>query len=508
MGRFKQHDNTGSNIPILYQEVQGVSVDHKILYDAAKQDLDVFSALALPIVTQYTYPDIFKELWYMLIAYSLKTRDFSRIAVGLPRGFGKTSLVKLAIAYFILYTNKRFILVLADTATKAEYIISDIVALLDEPNIRSVFGDWRLGLETDRKELKVFSFRGRKIILAALGQGGSVRGLNIDNQRPDVMLFDDIQSREDADSEAVSTDIENWMFGTAMKAASHTGCLFIFLANMYPTPFSILRKLKSNPSWIKFIVGGILVSGESLWPDLKPIGQLLAEYQADKDSGKEEIFLAEVMNDENANMNNNLDISLLPLYPFAEDEISAGNFIIIDPSNDKVNSDAVSITVNSIYNGRPTVRVVKNGRFSPEDTIIEALKLALQWQCTLIAVEANAYQYSLCFWFKKYIEKMELWEINVQPIYSGKRAKNSRILDMFKSWMAGEFFIHPSCQAIITAQALEFDPKKTTNVDNILDCVTYIQRVLTEFGPMITAFNPLRVGYDQTVSDVSVTSGF
>jgi len=505
---MQPNQSNQSNQIQLYQEVTTVSTSHAEIYEAAKQDLDTFASLALPIVTQFGYPDIFKELWYMLISYALKIRDFSRIAVGLPRGFGKTSLVKLAIAYFILYTSKRFILVLADTATKAEYIISDIVSLLDEPNIVTIFGNWRIGLVTDRKELKVFSFRGRTVILAALGQGGSVRGLNIDNQRPDVMLFDDIQSREDADSETVSNDIENWMFGTAMKAAAHTGCLFIFLANMYPTPHSILRKLKSNQSWIKFIVGGILASGESLWPALKPIEQLLAEYEADCNAGKEEIFLAEVMNDENANMNNNLDISCLPPYPFEDDEISAGNFIIIDPSNDKVNSDAVSITVNCIISGRPVVRAVSNGRYSPEDTIMEAIKLALQWQCTLICVEANAYQYSLCFWFRKYIEKIEAYEINIQPIYSGKRSKNSRILDMFKSWMAGELFIHPSCAPIITAQALEFDPRVTNNIDNILDCVTYVQRCLTEFGPYITAFNPLRLGYDQTISDVSVTSPF
>ena len=497
-----------SNQEHLFQEVSTVTVSHLDLYTAAKQDLDVFAALALPIVTMYPYPDLFKELWYLLISYSNRVRDFSKIAVGLPRGFGKTSLVKLAIAYFILYTNKRFTLVLADTATKAEYIVTDIVAILDEPNIRAVFGNWREGLVTDRKELKVFAFRGRSIILAALGQGGSVRGLNIDNQRPDVMLFDDIQSREDADSEIVSNDIYNWMLGTAMKAATHTGCLFIFLANMYPTPHSILRKLKTNPSWIKFIVGGILASGESLWPELKPIGQLLDEYKADCDADKEQIFLAEVMNDESANQNNDLDISKIPVYPFDEDEISAGNFIIIDPSNDTANSDAVSITVNCIINGRPVVRVVKNGRFSPEETIMETLKLALTWQCSLIAVEANAYQYSLCFWFKKYIAKLEAYEINVRPIYSGKKSKNSRILEMFKSWVAGEIYLHPSCAAIVIAQALEFNPKKTNNIDNILDCVTYVQRVLTEFGPLITVFNPLRLGYEDTVADVTKTSPF
>jgi hypothetical protein len=74
--------------------------------------------------------------------------------------------------------------------------------------------------------------------------------------------------------------------------------------------------------------------------------------------------------------------------------------------------------------------------------------------------------------------------------------------------MEGELYLHPRCSTLVIAEALSFDPKKTNNIDNILDCVTYAQRCLTEFGPYITAFNPLRLGYDETVSDVSVTSAF
>lgn len=496
------NSNDSSQQKNLYQNVENISADHKQIFDIAKEDMDFFAGLALPLITEYEYPDIFKTIWHFLIEYANRTRDFSKIAVGIPRGFAKTSVTKLFIAYCILYTNKSFILVLASTATHAQNIIADICDILDEPNIKAVFGDWRMGIETDNKELKKFGFRGRNIILAALGQGGAVRGLNIKNQRPDIMVFDDIQSREDADSDTVSDSIEKWMLGTAMKAGSHHGCLYIFLANMYPTKWSLLRRLKQNPEWIKFIVGGILANGASLWEQLKPLKQLIAEFKNDFNSGHPEIFYAEVLNDENANANNNIDLNKIPIYPYDDDEISAGNFIIIDPSNDKANSDAVTISMNSIINGRPVVMEIDEGRYSPEDTIKNSIAMSMRWGASLICVEANAFQYSLIFWFNKYKEILGMYELQVKPIYSGSRSKNSRILDMFKSLLTGELLIHPKCWAQVAHQITEFNALKTNNVDGILDCVTYIPKCIVEYGPLIRVNNPLMTREHEGVWDI------
>lgn len=475
----------------LYQDVSHSGVDHKQAYELARVDLDFFAMLALPMITEYLFPHLYKVIWEMIQDYSQRIRDFSKIAIGFPRGFAKTSVIKLACLWMILFTNKNHIVVICSTATHAQNILADIADMLDGDNIKAIFGDWRIGLEKDTQEQKRFGFRGRNVVLTAVGQGGSVRGLNIKNQRPDIMIFDDIQTREDADSELVSANIEQWMLGTAMKAASHKGCLYIFLANMYPTPHSLLRKLKHNPEWIKFIVGGILADGTSLWEDLKPIKQLLAEYRNDARSGHPEIFRAEVLNDETANANNNIDISKIPAYPFGEDEISAGNFIIIDPSNDKANSDAVTISVNCIIAGKSVVRILDEGRYSPEQTIMKALQLAMIWGCSLICIEANAYQYSLKFWMDKYKTRLGLYELAVEPIYSGSRSKNSRILDMFKSLLSGEIIIHPEAWPLAATQIIEFNPLKTNNVDGILDCITYIPKVLTEFSHRITIMSML-----------------
>lgn len=468
---------------------------------AAKESPDFLAGLAMPEVFTYNWPPLFLALWSWLRDEVDKVRAFQKLALGLPRGFGKTTMVKLFVLYCILFTKRKFILILSVNAQHANNIIADVVDMLDDPNIKAVFGDWRLGIETDTLALKKFGFRGRNIILAGLGAGGSVRGLNIKNARPDVMVFEDIQSREDADSQTVSEDLYKWLLGTAMKAKSPHGCLTLFIANMYPTPHSILKKLKQNSQWVKFITGGINESGESLWEDLQPVNQLLDEFQADFDAGHPEIFYAEVLNDENASLNNLIDISKLPVWNWQEGEISAGNFIVIDPSNDKTNSDAVSIGYFEILDTKPVLVKLIDDRLSPGETIRKALELALAKNCRVIAIEANAYQYSLLYWFNFICAQMGIIGIDAVEVYSGRVSKNSRILGMFKSLKAGEIYFHPSCRAAVTTQIVQFNPIKGNNVDGILDLLTYAPKVVELYGEYIFNHSVIQM---QEWSDVKV----
>lgn len=456
--------------------------------ESARNSLDFLAALAMPDTFKYLFPPVYQAIWQWLLTYVHKTRDFSQLALGLPRGFAKTALAKLFLLYCILFTSRKFILVLAENQTKAINIVSDVMDMLSETNIVKVFGDWRVGVETDRQELKKFGFRGRNIIVLA-GTVETIRGITIKNARPDVMIFDDIQSRTVAESQSVSDNLEREMYGTAMKSKSPEGCLFIFIGNMYPTKWSILRHLKTNPNWIKFIAGGILADGTSLWEELQPIEQLHKEFQNDLLAGHPEIFYAEVLNDENASANTAIDTSKIPAYPYQDDDIPGAKFIIIDPSNDKINSDAVSIGYFEVHNGYPCLIKLVEGRLSPGDTIREALKLCFTYGCTLIAVESNAFQYSLLYWFTFITQQMGVSGIEPVEVYSGSHSKNSRILAMFLQLLKGEICIHPDCHAQAFLQISQFNPLKRDNTDGILDLLTYAPKVLELYGPQLISSN-------------------
>lgn len=476
--------------PEIQELVQEASVSTQEAQELARTSLDFLAAIALPSVFRYFFPDVFQQIWKLLLTYVHKERDFSQIAIGLPRGFAKTTFMKIFLLYVILFTKRNFILVCANSVPKAVAVVSDVCDFLDEPNIKKLFGDWRIGLEKNDQVLKKFGFRGRNMVIAA-GTVESVRGLNVKHQRPDVMLFDDIQSKTDAESQVISEQIESDLIGTAMKAKSPHGCLFVFVGNMYPTKFSILRHLKANPTWIKFIAGGILrdASGapRSLWEDLQPLTQLLKEFENDSASGRAETFYAEVLNDENASVSNICDINKIPQNPYAGDSQHQGNFIIIDPSNDKANSDAVSIGYYEVFDSIPVCKEIVEGRLSPGDTIRESLRIALKRNCRVICPESNAYQYSLLYWFGQVIQQLGLANAGFQclEIYSGQRSKNSRILDMFKSLLKGEILLADEARPATFAQITSFNPLKTNNVDGVLDLHTYAPKVLELYGEYI-----------------------
>lgn len=487
LGFSPESEPKNINLPAPQETIQEGNYKASEVEESARQSLDFLAAMCMPLVFRYLFPDTFKSIWNWLIENVHKIRDFSQLAIGLPRGFGKTMLIKIFIVYTILFTKKRFILIICGTASKANNIITDVITMLSERNVITTFGSWQMGAETNRQDLKRFGFRGRNIILMGAGALTDIRGITLENERPDVIIFDDIQTRADADSEIVSKNLETWMIGTAMKAKSPHGCLFIFIANMYPTKHSLLRKLKTNPTWMKYIVGGILANGESLWEDLQPITQLIKEFENDLSMGQPEIFYAEVLNDEHASVNNLLDLSKLPVYPFREDDIPAGKFIIIDPATDKANSDYVSIMYFEVHNGYPVCKKLLEGRYSPGDTIAHSLTIALEKQCSVIAIESNAYQYTLQYWFNFICLQRNILGIDAVEVYSGSYSKNSRILNMFKQLLSGEIYVHPSCTAQVNIQVSQFNPLKRDNTDGLLDCLTYAPKVMELYGHLLLA---------------------
>lgn len=510
----------------------GGAFSYDQVHKLAKESIDFLAGLAIPEVYKYAFPDLYLKAWELITSIMGRTRDFSQIALGLPRGFAKTLVVKLLILYAVLFTRKQFILVISENVEKAEAIISDVCDMLNEPNIIAAFGNWKDNVDSDNKNRKKFTYRGRDIIIKAAGTNGGIRGITEKNRRPDFMVFDDIQSREDSESEVLSRQLETWMTTTAMKAKSPEGCLFLFVANMYPTKGSLLRKLKKNANWIKFIVGGILANGTSLWEELQPLSQLLREFANDCAAGQPQAFYSEVLNDENASVNTHIDLSNIPPYPYDEDEVNSGAFIIIDPASDKANSDAVSIGAVVIYGGYPVLREVIEGSLSPGDTIRTAYRMAFRWHASLIVVEAQAYQYSLLYWFEQISQQLGITGIEVIDIYAGQSSKNSRILKSFlqlvpsfdkkssddnfkgieneKESHPPEILLHPEVRAAVFHQITGFNPLRRDNTDGLLDLITYIPRVIAEFGHMIAYNSALMQGDlgDTAIVDETENSPF
>lgn len=471
-------------------EIATVGLSRDQAVDAAKKDLNFFAALCIPDVFEFDFPPIFLAIWQMLTDGANKKVGQDKLAIGLPRGFGKTILLKLYVVWLILFTDRKFILVVCNTAALAENFISDVVDILDAPNVKRVFGDWRVGLTKDTQPLKKFTFAGRPVSLAALGSGSSLRGLNIKFVRPDAIIMDDMQSREEAESPVESIKILTWMLGTLLKANNKVRCQFTFVGNMYPFDGSILKKLRSNPAWTSFICGAILEDGQSIWPALRSVDDIINELEDDISMGHPEIFYSEVMNDDEAGNRAGIDITKInywqdPLPERGEQPIlPEAGFVIIDPSVGKKKNDKVGIGAILIYNGVPVVRKVLVDAFNPQQQIEKCFDLAAEFGLSAILVEGVAYQATLVFWMDMYKRQRGLYGVRVFEIYPGIATKVTRIINMLKTVTAPakKLIIHPDVKALFVHQVTHWNPLRSKNIDEVLDIAAYCEPAIAQFG--------------------------
>lgn len=471
-------------------EIASVGVSRDEAIASCRKDLNFFAAICIPEVFEFLFPAVFLAVWQMLTDGATKKTSQDRLAIGLPRGFGKTILLKLYVVWLILFTDRKFILVVCNTAALAENFISDVVDILSSPNIIRLFGDWRIGLTKDTQPLKKFTFAGRSVSLAALGSGSSLRGLNIKFVRPDAIIMDDMQSREEAESAVESLKGLTWMLGTLMKANNKARCQFIFVGNMYPFDGSILKKLRTNPAWYTFICGAILEDGNSIWPELRSVEDILDELENDTSMGHPEIFYSEVMNDDEAGNRAGIDITRINYFSDTNPDdgqqplIAEAGFVIIDPSVGKKKNDKVGIGAVLIFNGVPVVRKVLVDAFNPQQQIEKSFELAAEFGLMVILVEATAYQATLVFWMDMYKKQRGLYGLRVLEIYPGVAAKTTRIINMLKMVTADakQLLIHPDVKSLFVHQVTHWNPLRTKNVDEVLDIAAYCHPAMTQFG--------------------------
>lgn len=317
-----------------------------------------------------------------------------------------------------------------------------------------------------------------------------MRGLNIKLRRPDIFIMDDMQSREDAEQKLVADKQLTWMLGTLMKARSYDRCLFIFVGNMYPFEGSILRKLKTNPKWISFISGAILSDGESIWPEMRPVDELLSELENDIAMGRAEIFYSEVLNDEEAGTAAGIDISKIPAYPPTLDATNPqGGCIIIDPASGKEQGNDVSIGVFFIYDGVPVLHQLAVDKFSPGATIRKALELAFTHNIQLICVESNAYQFTLIYWFGQIMQQIGASGIHFGELTAGVLSKNSKIKDMLQQLVKGEILLHPTVRSQVVYQITHWNPLRKNNTDDILDLLAWVYKAIELYGHLMEFSN-------------------
>ena len=472
----------------LTHEVVSLEVDPQEAYERGKTDINFFASLCMPDIFVYALPSFYIAVWQLLA--QRKPEDVGRLlrfALGLPRGHAKTTFIKILIAWLIVYDHYRFVLMVCANEGLAENLLADLDDILGSPNIEAIYGAWKSNLITDRSDLKKAWYHGRAVILAAKGAGSSLRGLNIKNDRPDLIFCDDAQTRENDESPTERAKLLRWMTATLFKVLKPRGDrLIIYVGNMYSEE-CLLKQFADHQQWLSLITGAILYTGEPLWPELFSLEELRESFLHDEALGQADLWFAEIMNDPKDSANSLLP-QTLPDAPDNEELVANldGAYITIDPAGFRKASDDNQIVVHGVADGKGHVIASDRGIIKPDELIRKAIQLALKYRVTLIGVEAVAYQQTLCFWLEFFLKELRITGITVVELAPHGRTKESRIRLFIQELLAGNYTIAcPATRADFVWQALAYKVGKKDNKDDLLDGCAYGLDIRNEYWHLI-----------------------
>ena len=456
-------------------------------------DLNFFAHFMLGDTFKFEFPPLLVMVWQVLVQSVAALQDYVGIAnlvLGIPRGFAKTTLIKLYVVYCLIFTRHTFIVNVGNIEKNSSNLLKDVSDVLDSDIVRLYFGDYDADMVVNQSDFKYFKFYGQKCILRSKGALTSMRGINVDNRRPNIIIMDDVQDEENAKSDIESAKLYDWIFNTLLRTRSPDGSINIYVGNTYPHKGTIITKLAEDPEWISLILGAILEDGSSLWEELHPIQLLLSDYNAAVRAGNEAGWLAEFMNvmdtarndrfDKVAMQNNydSLDPFTLSMINVPYNPTVDGKFIVIDPASTKKNADEHAVVLVYIVGSKIIVRDVVHKRLTPKEAIRIAVSLAIREGAWTVFIEDVAYQDTLIYWFNEELKTNQLWThlqstFKLLPINPRNRSKNSRILQLFKQINVGDIVIHPTAQVAVANEGIAYVATKSDNEDNVLDACHY-----------------------------------
>lgn len=437
-------------------------------FDAAevRNQLDANYAMnaALILGSELTLeiPAFHHDVWRELVTYrrriDLMLTGHLQKAFTVPREHSKTTILKIFITNAFRFSSLRFLLYTGATYTNAANCVRDVVEWLLSENQSKVWG-LSFKIKSNESEglwiLDIADHQGRRkrVILRAIGRRGSVRGLNIDSMRPDLLVFDDIEDLETADGGEMQAKLDEWFFGTVLKASAKRS-LRIYIGNIIRST-TLLARLAKDEDWNPTNYGALVRNKQTgalqpLWPGMHTVESLLADYRSFRRRGLGSTWESEMMNlARDIVLQESLPDTCLTPIPSAE-YVESG-FICLDPAFGlDSNNDDSAITVHARLKNLPVPAVIDSfkGKGSERYVFDRIMDAVYRWGLRTIVIEAVAAQRLLIPLFRAYAEQINLPpDVLIYVPISGANvsdAKFSRIRAFRNALITGDYVLADS----------------------------------------------------------------
>lgn len=386
----------------------------------------------LPTFGHIFFPKTFRQkspALHFAVSEVLTDRTNRLVGLEMFRDAAKTTLARTYAAKRLAYCISRTILFVNINATKAQHSLRWIKRQVEfNARFRDTF-QLRKGEKWTDEWATVYNSQGEPVNLLAMGITGGLRGVNIDDFRPDFIFLDDVCDAENMGTEEGRAKVNEAVFAQLVRSltpASEAPLAQLVIAQTPINTFDIISQAKKDPTFRVFTYSCFGPDGQSAWPERRSTDELLAEKQGYINRNQLSTWLAE------------MECQLISgeLQAFVREWLQYWNaypedgecVIVVDPaSSEEKTADFFAIAVLCFYGKNIYLLDYHLARgMMPDAACDKIFEFVKTYKATQLVVETVAYQKILAWYLRKEIEKRRVY-IHVHE-YDDKRKKDDRIV--------------------------------------------------------------------------------
>ena len=261
------------------------------------------------ISTQMTALTFFPERFYVPFAEGVHDEIFklidgpdNKVAIAAPRGWGKTSIVALAlIARYILFRKCEFIVYINMSHDAAALQTENLRReLTTNRSIKEFFGPIRpRGVRRDEVD-ESFSKKAwvaYDTFVLPRGSGQQVRGVLFKNSRPGLIVIDDLEDPETITTDTIREKRKQWLYADVIKAIPrlHKNWKIVYIDTLKHED-ALIQSLLDASDWKSIRLEACDDNFKSTAPHFVSDEDIQQEWEDHQKAGMTDVFFRELRN--------------------------------------------------------------------------------------------------------------------------------------------------------------------------------------------------------------------
>lgn len=207
----------------------------------------------------------------------------------IPRGWAKTTKTRVYLARRVAYGISRTVMVVGKSQEAAIKTIEWLKRSIEHNKRYAVAFGLQKGERWSSYDIEILHTKFQdenggplRIRVMAFGMTGSVRGINVDDARPDLIIVDDPCDEENTGTSEQRKKIADLFFGSLLKSlAPQTECPHakMVLLQTILNANDLVSLCDKDSHWRSLRISCFDDGGESTWPERFPTAVLKAEKQ-------------------------------------------------------------------------------------------------------------------------------------------------------------------------------------------------------------------------------------